>query len=252
MENKNITITEQIQNPETVSESKSVSADTNIEIKTEYSPAKSLFNLAVLFIIGGVYNIYWYGVNWRLLSQYKNYRIRYGWKILVIIITPIFSYLFAIFKLPLWLMLVFSPLALVSVYLVYLYLKDIHDLAIEKNCPVHHYPLTTVIYLTIINILLHVYLISLIYSNSWNNYLRNNPAINLGILLFFLILNFSFLAFLVLAQQTTNEIWRKEYPNLPVRETFSRGEIIFLTVAFLAGWGLTGQILNILKTVYSV
>jgi hypothetical protein len=40
----------------------------------QYSNAKPLFNLAVLFVIGGVYNLYWYGVNWRLLAKYKNYQ----------------------------------------------------------------------------------------------------------------------------------------------------------------------------------
>jgi len=228
------------------------------ETKIGYSNIQPLFNLAVLFVIVGLYHFYWYGVNWRLLSKYKNYRIAAKWKLIGIVLAPSLSYLLvgftAGFKMPAWLAISSLSISMIAVFLVYSQLKDIRDLATEKSCEVHHYPAATAVYMTFVNFLPSIYLIPLVYggSSDGQTFWFAKPPINALIILIFMVLNLSLYAFLLLAQKTLNGVWEKEQSSLPVKENFSKSEIILLIIAFLAGWGITGQILSILKIILSV
>lgn len=224
--------------------------DAAAETKIEYSKTKPLLNLAILMIVGGIYHVYWYGQNWQYLAQYKKYRVPNGVKLLAVIFSPALTILLAVFKLPLWLIVISFPISLIGVALVFMQLNDIKNLAQEKGCRIYHYPKLTLTYMVFMSIYSNVYLIAITSSDGFRNYISRSLAVNLGLTLLATILGLIFYFFLLLAQKTLNGVWEKEQPNLAVKKGFSKGEIIFLIIAFLAGWGISGQLLSLGKTVY--
>jgi hypothetical protein len=246
MENQNSSTTNQEGPTDDISQAETT------ELKPKYSNAQPLFNLAVLLVIGGIYHIYWYGQNWQYLAQYKKYRVPNGVKLLVVIFAPALSILLAVFKLPLWLIIAAFPISLIGVVLIFLQLNDIKNLAEQKGCAVNHYPKSTLAYMVFMLTYSNVYLVMITASDNFKNYIAGSSAVNIGLTLLSIIIGLGFYAFLILAQKTLNGIWKNEQPSLTARRRLSIGEIIFLVIAFLAGWGISGQLLSLAKTDYQV
>jgi len=166
-------------------------------VKSQYSNVQALWRLFILsFMTFNIYHIYWFYRNWRDLKNHKKLEDY----------SPI---LYTIFLL----------VPILNIYFIYSQFKDIQQLAKQAGCETYTSPggLT----------FLYVFLkFTEVFSFKVVN--PTTHPIDYLILSIFLLLSTTVV--LGIVQNTLNIFWKKEQPELEIRQQFTKKEITCLII----------------------
>ena len=167
-----------------------------------YSYAQQLWRLVLLSVVTfGVYEIYWFYRTWKHMRDYEKKNISPGWRTAALSV-PVYN-----------------------IVLIYRQFKDIRDSAQEAGCPAFSSPgLQTFIFVMVSLLLIVLSLYELKVSDT---------SMLFFLTLLIIAVNAATVLPLAVVQNTRNNFWKKQQPELNMRTSFSRGEITLLVLGGL-------------------
>jgi hypothetical protein len=166
-------------------------------IKPRFSNVQAPWRLVILsFMTFNIYQLYWFYRNWRDLKNHKKLEDY----------SPI---LYTIF--------LFVPI--LNIYFIYSQFKDIQEFAKQSGCKTYASPGWLTFFFVFLKFIEFVFLRVVEAST--------NP---IKYLIVFISLLLSTTGVLVIVQNTLNNFWKKEQPELEIRQEFTKKEIVCLII----------------------
>jgi hypothetical protein len=166
-------------------------------VKSQYSNGQALWRLFILsFMTFNIYHIYWFYRNWRDLKNHKK-------------LDDYSPILYTIFLL----------VPILNIYFIYSQFRDIQEFAKQASCETYTSPGG-----------LTFFYVFLKFTEVFSFKMVNPTTHPIGYLLLSIFLLLSTTVVLGIVQNTLNIFWKKEQPELKIRQQFTKKEIACLII----------------------